>query len=526
MSGTLALFLAKDDAFGFIFAFVIVAVVVGLIAWGAHNQKKIRENWAMFARKNGLQMQGSKTRPTIQGWLGPVYITLNTIVRGSGKNRTTYTQYHATINAPMPAGIVLYKEGFFSKVGKVFGGQDVQIGDPVIDNAFIIKAQDLLGVHNLLGLAPVKKALLYVVTRHPGLRVQDRQILIEHTGMTGDLGKIEGIFADMSYLAQTLDAGYQELAGTRPPEKVPAPKAKTRSAPAIKSRTEVRHEAQAAAAEILGAQLFAQTGTPQIRTSRPEDRAEKQKALSEMASALNQYGEKLERGEVVPETPDAATYGSAGKFSTDDAFKSPTLEDAFADPKLNDDVSNAAWSRNEPSKAFDSSSAWSSNEPSKAFDSSSAWSSNSPSSAFDSSPTDSDRGESGFGSFDAATDGKKATPTGAAAASLDELVAMLSDGSLMTSAREQIIADNSNTSWEVGLTVDRVDSSWGFELPDSLRDGKTVECKDAAGKNYAVRFPKARNAQIEKLRNGETLKVFGKLVAWDDLFKKATLDAD
>ncbi|MCB9896075.1 MAG: hypothetical protein H6839_16705 [Planctomycetes bacterium] len=511
MGQALAMFMAKDDAFGFMFAFVVIAVVVGLIAWGAHHQKKIRENWALFARKNGLQLQGSKHRPTIQGWLGPVYITLNTVVRGSGKNRTTYTQYHVTINAPMPAGIVLYKEGFFSKMGKVFGGQDVQIGDATIDNAFIIKAQDLLGVHNLLGLMPVKKALLYVVTRHPGLRVQDRQILVEHTGMTGDLNKIEGIFADMSYLAQTFDAGYQELAGTKaPPQRVQAPPARPRSAPAIKSKTEVRHDAQAAAAEILGAALFAQAGTPQVRSNSREDRVEKHKALSEMANALSQYSDKLERGEVVPETPDAASYGASSK-SMEDAFATPKYEDAFADPKLNEDFSNAAWSQNEPSKAFDSSS---------------AWSSNAPSAAFDSAPTDSDKGDSGFSSFDAATDGKKTAPKGAAAGSLDELMAKLSDGSLMTSAREQIIADNSNMSWEVSLTVDRVDSSWGFELPDSLRDGKTVECKDAAGKSYAVRFPKARNAQIEKLRSGETLKVFGKLVAWDDLFKKATLDAE
>ena len=100
-----------------------------------------------------------------------------------------------------------------------------------------------------------------------------------------------------------------------------------------------------------------------------EDKAERKQALSEMASALHQYEGKLERGEVVPETQDAATYGSAGTFSTEDAFKSAKLEDAFADPKLNDDFSNAAWSRNEPSKAFDSSSAWSSNAPSAAFDS-------------------------------------------------------------------------------------------------------------------------------------------------------------
>ena len=492
MATTLASILAAGDGFGFIIVIAVIGGVIALIAWGAHSQKKIRENWALFARKNGLQSQGNANRPTIQGWMGPVYITLNTVVRGSGKNRTTYTQHHCTINAPMPGGIVLYKEGFFSKVGKVFGGQDVQIGDAALDNAFVIKAQDLGGTHALLSLPPVKKALLYVIHRHPGLRVQDRQLLVEHSGMTGDINKIEGVFADLSYLSQTFDAAYQELSGaSATPQKVPT--GKTRSAPKMKPQAQSSH---AAAAEILGAALLDKSGfgQPQVRQAKGDEDPAKRKALSEMASALHQYEDKLATGKATPEERDASSYGTSKPINEEDAFASPKLEDAFADPKLNDDFSNAAWSRNDASTAFDS------------------------------AATEQDSGQSSFDTFDAepARKGK----AGPVAKSLDALVAQLSDGALMSSAREAIIADNAGTEWPLDLIVDRIDSSWGFDLPESMRDGKTVECKDKNGAAFAVRFPKSRNSEIGNLKSGQTLKARGKLAAWDDLFKKATLDVE
>jgi hypothetical protein len=504
---------------------IIGGGVVGLIIWSIRHQKKVRENWLNFARTNGLQIQGSTNRPVIQGWLGQVYITLNTVVRGSGKNRTTYTQYHASVNAPMPRGLAMHKEGLFSKVGKMFGGQDVQVGDRVIDDAFIIKSQDLLGTHNLLSLPHVKKALLFCLARHPGLRITERDILVEHTGMTGDMNKLQGVFDDLSYLALTFDAAYQQLAGAQP---------------APKTNKTVQAPPKAAAAEILGADALGfdtRSSGAKVREAAPEEdpalRAAAdilgqgagftaaatpvhKQALSEMANAMSQYADKLETGEASPQPT-----------------KAPDLEEAF---------SKQAGEQ----QAFESE----------------------PSFAFDSGPPDSDKGESGFASFDSSSyafaprnnssafDSPDAgdafnnpepfepdkpfeesapvqppatTPTASAAPDangLDGLLTKLSDGALMSSDRERIIKENAGNSYEVELVVDRVDNTWGFDVPDALRDGKTVEAHNAEGKPFLIRFPKARNDEIGKLGSGTPLKTMGKLSAWDDLFKKATLDVD
>ncbi|MEZ5991780.1 MAG: hypothetical protein R3E76_05455 [Planctomycetota bacterium] len=520
MGGLMASVLLAGDGFGFMMFLVIGAGVVGLIIWSVIHQKKVRENWLMFARKNGLQVQGATNRPIIQGWLGQVYVTLNTVIRGSGKNRSTYTQYHVGINAPMPQGLSLTKEGFFSKVGKVFGGQDVQIGDRAIDDAFIIKAGDMLGAHNLLSLPPVKKALLYTIARHPGLRVSDRNILVEHNGMTGDLRKIEGVFEDLTYLALTLDAGYQELAGGRA---MPQGAQQARPAPAPRKSSSSR----SAPAEILAQSTYVMGNAattrqasadeiPARRAFQPQPVTEKHnEALSSMASALDQYAKKLESGEATPQRP--------APPKLEDAFASQDNNAAFENAKLNDDV-----------ESFDQSGA-------------AALSDYNPGDAFNSAPTEQDTGQSGFSAFDDPDGGdafknpepfettEPAKPAEVTATDSDDntdketslaaIIEKLSDRSLMSRDREEIIKRHLGTSWEVELKVDRLENTWGFDTPDNLRDGKTVEAVGSDGNKYVVRFPKARNDDIGKLRSGDTLKTWGTLAAWDDLFKKITLDA-
>jgi len=42
------------------------------------------------------------------------------------------------------AGLKLsvYKEGFFSSLGKALGTQDIQVGDPLFDDLFMVKSND------------------------------------------------------------------------------------------------------------------------------------------------------------------------------------------------------------------------------------------------------------------------------------------------------------------------------------------------------------------------------------------------
>lgn len=500
------------DSIGMCFVFLVIAGVIALIVWSARHQKKIREAWLTFARTHKLQVQGAQARPTIQGWYGSTWIMLNTVTRGSGKNRSTFTQHHATINAPMPNGIVLYKEGFFSKVGKTFGGQDVQTGDRQLDDAFIIKGNDLMGIHDLLTLPPVKQALLYVIARHPGIRIDGKRVLVEHNGMTGDLNKLEGMFSDLSYLVQTFDAAYQELVnrkgGGKPAQTKSEPKYST------KSNRQAPVSSKAAAAEILGSEFFdkqSRRGETQTRrAAEDEDPSTRAAAFTQMADVLHQYEDKLQRGEIQPEVRDSADI--LKEYSPSDSMDN-AASNAFSDQDTSDVFASSNTSGRSALDSYDPTNVWHSKK-----------SGDSLGDAF----KDPDAGDA----FDDPTPVEE-TPKVEQDAPMevginfDELVATLSNSSLLSSDREKLIAANSNKSYELELVVERVDSTWGFDTPDELKDGKTVEGKLKGGDaKVTMRFPKAQNDKIARLRSGETLKAWGSLTGWDDLFKKATLDAE
>lgn len=465
--------LLAGDAFGFFFVIIVIGAVIAAIAFSSHRAKVVRQNWIMFGQKHKLNQQGSPTSPMIQGWFGNTYITLNTQVRGSGKNRTTYTQHHAAINAPMPMGLEMYKEGFFSSIGKIVGTQDIQVGDAAVDAAFMIKGNDTTGIKTLLTLPEVKKALIYTLARHPGMRISHQNILVEATGMTGDIARLETIFNDITYLAQSLDAGYQEIVarhgGAAPSARpVKSNSNRTRALPAT---------ASAAAAEIL-------SRSPQVRTAGPEeDPAQRAAVFGQMANALHQYEDKLERGDVRPEA------------------RSVDMSNAFDDPHLDDDIGAApALDSFDPKQAVENL-----GNTHDAFDNPDAGN------AFD-NPVP----------FEV----KTAAPTGAGVGgSLSEILDKLTVSSFMSSDRDEIIKSNTGRSFEFELVVDRVDKTFGFDVPENLRDGRTIEAQLKGGDGkLEVRLPKGRNAEIDALRSGATLKVRGTLAAWDDLFKKAKFD--
>jgi hypothetical protein len=74
----------------------------------------------------------------------PVRIFMFTENVGSGKSRVVrvHTGIEIKINNPIGYKLDLYEEGFFSKLYKVFGMQDIVIGNEKFDKEYIIKSNN------------------------------------------------------------------------------------------------------------------------------------------------------------------------------------------------------------------------------------------------------------------------------------------------------------------------------------------------------------------------------------------------
>lgn len=70
-------------------------------------------------------------------------LTVDTYEQPRGKHGgTTYTRMRAPYVNKDGFRFTIYRRGFFSDLGKLFGMQDVEVGDPEFDEAFIIKGDD------------------------------------------------------------------------------------------------------------------------------------------------------------------------------------------------------------------------------------------------------------------------------------------------------------------------------------------------------------------------------------------------
>lgn len=79
--------------------------------------------------------------PFLSGKYKNHVLTIRTEMRGSGKSRKAYSILE--LNVPgVNTSYGIYKEGLFSKIGKVLGMQDIQTGFDEFDRKFLLQSSD------------------------------------------------------------------------------------------------------------------------------------------------------------------------------------------------------------------------------------------------------------------------------------------------------------------------------------------------------------------------------------------------
>jgi hypothetical protein len=102
------------------------------------------EVWRQLSQEMGAEFvdggfwKGSKVQVHVKPWT----ITLDTYSESTGESSVTYTRMRAPYINPEGFRFTIYRKGIFSALGKLLGMQDIEVGDPDFDEAFIIKGND------------------------------------------------------------------------------------------------------------------------------------------------------------------------------------------------------------------------------------------------------------------------------------------------------------------------------------------------------------------------------------------------
>lgn len=167
------------------------------------------------------------------GWFkgdGVVYqhgewkLVLDTYTVRSQNSSTTYTRMRAPFVNKDGLYFKIYREGFFSNVGKFFGMEDLEIGDPFFDDSFVIKGNNHQKLIRLLSDEQLKN----LIHEQPRLSLEIRddegwfgpdfsggvdELYFSRVGVMRDINELKSLFELFTHLLTRLvqiDSAYED----------------------------------------------------------------------------------------------------------------------------------------------------------------------------------------------------------------------------------------------------------------------------------------------------------------------------
>ncbi|NUO17708.1 MAG: hypothetical protein HUU03_14850, partial [Planctomycetaceae bacterium] len=102
----------------------------------------------------------------------------------------------------------------------------------------------------------------------------------------------------------------------------------------------------------------------------------------------------------------------------------------------------------------------------------------------------------------------------------------LSDASLLGSERDEALAKLKDQSVTLPVIVERVELTSSFDVPEELKDGRTVVgTLSGLRTKLAVRFDAAKSRELSGLRRGDNFTVQGRIASWDPLYDRVNVNA-
>ncbi len=136
-----------------LFGVALVAAVALGLAWFVQHQR--RRAWQVAAEQLGLRyvLRGRLFKTAVlEGTTPEGYaVTIDTVHRGTDKQRQAYTRFVVDSGGRIDAGLEVAREGMLGRFARsLIGREDVQCGDPELDRAALLRGDRA----HLLGLLP------------------------------------------------------------------------------------------------------------------------------------------------------------------------------------------------------------------------------------------------------------------------------------------------------------------------------------------------------------------------------------
>jgi hypothetical protein len=142
-----------------------------------------------------------------------LYIYRNSRSSGSSSGSTHSVHVQLFFPSDVELGLSIYRERFWSKVGKIFGAQDIVLGNAELDPMVMIKANEEGKAKLMLSGVEVQNALLELFRHSDGFEIDDNGI--EHRTHGTAWLEAERVTELMTRLTSAADVLYPVLSGQK-----------------------------------------------------------------------------------------------------------------------------------------------------------------------------------------------------------------------------------------------------------------------------------------------------------------------
>jgi len=176
-----------------------------------------QEIWQQFAAAVGGNYTegGFWNAGKVEAGHGQWVITLDTYTVSTGKSCVVFTRMRAPYVNPDAFRFTVYRKNIFSGIGKWFGMQDITVGEPWFDEAFIVQGNDENQVRRLLAVPKLR----YLIRAQPDIRftVKDDEGFWGGRNFPPNVDELyfetSGVITDVNRLRQLYDLFSETLDG-------------------------------------------------------------------------------------------------------------------------------------------------------------------------------------------------------------------------------------------------------------------------------------------------------------------------
>lgn len=184
-------------------AVALVGVGIAVVVAGRYHRSRLGA-WESAAETLGMQVEpGALLRPmrmsgVVDGFTAQVWEHR----QSSGNSSAVYTRYRVGYPS-LRLGLRLARESGYTRLVRIFGAQDLEIGDEGFDAAFEIKTTDPAAVSTFL-TAGRREALLRLLASHPDVVISDDEISLQRSGVERDANVLISTVRRLAAAASTL----------------------------------------------------------------------------------------------------------------------------------------------------------------------------------------------------------------------------------------------------------------------------------------------------------------------------------